>query len=347
MDTRTNGAPELVLESLPDQLVAAMEVRDSLRRRVVEQGEGLEFLISDLARWRPGSVVRVAFLDGDSALHKDIAEATRQITDACAVKLDFGLDVGTGEFRRWRTEDTEYVAEIRVSFDRGGLWSLVGTDSTDATISDPVEGVGGGPGQRSLNLGGFTTERPDRWPGIVRHEFLHALAFHHAHQNMRGPCENEFRWEDDAGYVPTRDARGVFVPDPAGRRPGIYTYLGGPPNRWSRSRVDHNLRTVESPDVIAGPFDSASVMLYMFPAFFYRSTPSACAPTGNGIDLSQGDIRGLRLLYPDTEEGLRDVVSRAQATLERLGGGQEAAIEASPEQARVVELVNGLIGTGA
>jgi hypothetical protein len=161
---------------------------------------------------------------------------------------------------------------------------------------------------------------------------------------MRGPCEDEFRWEDDAGYVPTRDARRVFVPDPAGRRPGIYTYLGGPPNRWSRRKVDHNLRTVESPDVIAGPFDSASVMLYMFPPFFYKSTPSACAPTGNGVDLSQGDIRGLKLMYPASEEGLRDLVGRAEATLERLGGGQEAGIEASPEQARIVELLNGLVG---
>ncbi len=345
MDRRAaGGAPELVLESLPDELVAAVEIRDAWRRRVAEQGEGLEFVISDLARWRPGSTVRVAFLDGNSALHRDIADATAQITDACHLNLDFGLDAGTEEYRRWSTADTEYSAEIRVSFDRGGFWSLVGTDSTDATISDPTQGIGGGPGQRSLNLGGFTTDRPDDWQGTVRHEFLHALAFHHAHQNMRGPCENEFRWEDDAGYVPTRDDRGVFVPDPAGRRPGIYTYLGGPPNRWSRRKVDHNLRTVESPDVIAGPFDSASVMLYMFPSFFYKSTPSACAPTGNGVDLSQGDIRGLKLLYPASEEGLRDLVDKAEATLELLGGGQESGIEASPEQARLVELLNGLVG---
>ncbi|CRK57558.1 hypothetical protein [Alloactinosynnema sp. L-07] len=328
-----------MLESLPDAVVAAMEVRDAWRKRVAEQGGGLEFLISDLARWRPGSAVKVAFLDGDTALHQDIVDATKQITDACHLELDFGLV--NGKFRRWKTTDTARVADIQVSFDKGGFWSLVGTDSNDPNISDPANGIGGGPGQRSLNLGGFATQRPARWKGTARHEFMHALAFHHSHQNMRGPCKDEFRWEDDPGYVPTTDARGVFVPDPAGRRPGIYTYLAGPPNRWSRGKVDHNLRTVESPDVIAGPFDTDSVMLYQFQAFFYKTSPSPCGPTGNGEDLSDGDKRGLRLIYPHTEEGMSDIKTRAGAALDKMG--DEAGIERSPFEARVVELLNGLV----
>jgi hypothetical protein len=337
------------LESLPDEVVASIEVRDRWRRRASAGGEGLEFLVSDLARWRPGSTVKVAFLDGDSPLHADIAGATAQITDACNIRLDFGRDDATGTYRRWSPSDTAFTAEIRVSFDQDGYFSLVGTDSTDRTIGAPGSPVGGNPGQRSLNLGGFTVDKPDRWEGTVRHEFLHALAFHHSHQNMRGTCEAEFRWEDDPGYVPTADARGVFVPDAAGRRPGIYTYLAGAPNRWSRAKVDHNLRTQEDPDVVAGPFDPRSVMLYSFPDFFYRSTPSTCAPTGDGINLSDGDKRGLNLLYPHTADELAELQARADSALEAVGAGDEGLPGAGDGlsdayRSRLVELVRGQAG---
>ena len=333
----------LVLDTLPDAVVASMEVRDAWRNRVVESDEGLEFLVTDLASWPPGSTLRVAFLGGDSALHAKIADATRQITDACNIQLDFGRDAAGG-FRTWHPGDTAYSAEIRVSFDQGGYFSLVGTDSTDGTIGSPGDPVGGRPGQRTLNLAGFPTVLPPDWQGTVRHEFLHALAFSHEHQNMRGPCEDDFRWEDDPGYLPTQDESGMFVRDASGRYPGIYTYLAGEPNRWPRAKVDHNLRTVEDPNFVPGPFDPESVMLYQFDGFFYRSSPSRCAPTGNGIDLSDGDKRGLQLLYPGQDPGLADVTSRAKDTFDRLGGADESAYELSPFEERVLELVRAKAG---
>ncbi|MEV8533299.1 hypothetical protein [Streptomyces sp. NPDC051211] len=309
------------LESLPDDVVAAIEVRDRWRR--ASAGGGLEFLVTDIARWTPGATLRVAFLDGDDQLHADIAGATEQITDSCNLKLDFGHDEATGTFRRWTTADTAFAAEIRVSFDMGGFFSLVGTDSTDRTIGAGGGPVGGNPGQRSLNLGRFAVNRPTTWEGTVRHEFLHALGFHHSHQNMRGTCEGEFRWDDEAGYVPTQNADGVFVADAQGRQPGIYTFLAGEPNNWPRAKVDHNLRTEDDPDVVAGPFDSRSVMLYRFPPFFYKSNPSSCAPSGNGQNLSDDDKRGLRLLYPHTAEELADRQARADAVLRSMGAGPE------------------------
>jgi hypothetical protein len=337
-------------ETLPNEVTAALEVRNAWRRRVADSQAGLEFLVSDIARWKPGSTVRVAFLDGDSALHAKVAKATKQITDVCNLKLDFGVDPATGEHRRWSTEDTRYAAEIRVSFDLDGYFSLVGTDSTDRSVGDRGDDVGGHPGSRSLNLGGFTDELPPDWKGTVRHEFLHALAFQHSHQNMRGPCENEFRWEDDAAYEPTRDANGEFVADAAGRRPGIYTYLAGAPNRWNRAMVDHNLRTEDDPSDVAGPFDPASVMLYAFPSFFYKSAPSPCAPTGNGIDLSEGDKRGLKLLYPDFGPEVAALEQRATAVLDVIGVGAEMPGDptngAPSYQDRVIELVTGLAGRG-
>ncbi len=331
----------MLLESLPDQVLATKEVRDNWRRQVAEHGSGLEFVVSDLTRWRPGSKVRVAFLDGDAALHADIESAVQQIAENCNLDLDFGKDEESGEYRRWTESDTELQAEIRVSFDMGGYWSLVGTDSTDVTIGGPGSPVGGGPGQRSLNLGGYKTGKPDGWEGTVRHEFLHALSFHHAHQNLRGPCAEEFRWEDDPGYEPTQDERGRFVTDSEGRSPGIYTYLAGAPNFWSRAKVDHNLRTNVSDDVVVGPFDTASVMLYRFANFFYKTNPSPCAPSGDGSELSDGDKRGLDLLYPEADAAITELKERAAAARKALEeqGGQEAGQAESAYQRRVTELL--------
>lgn len=337
-DDRSLGS---ILESLPDSVVAALEVRDAWRRQLAESTAGLEFIVSDLDRWPVGSTVRVAFLDGDTELHANVAAATAQITDAVNLTLDFGVDPATGAHRRWTEADTVLEAEIRVSFDMPGYWSLVGTDSTDATI-DPGGPIGGGPGQRSLNLGGYKTNKPPGWQGTVRHEFLHALAFQHEHQNMRGPCSDDFRWDNDPGYVPTTNANGVFVPDAQGRRPGIYTYLAGPPNRWSKAKVDHNLRTVEDPGAVAGPFDAASVMLYRFAPFFYKSSPSLCAPTGSGVDLSVGDKRGLQLLYPAASEEVNALAAQSLQGLELMGVGAEAVRgdeEAGPSSAHVERLV--------
>jgi hypothetical protein len=308
--------------------------------------EGLEFLISDVLRWIPGSTIRVAFLDGDDGLHADVATATRQITDACNLTLDFGVD-GTGHHRRWSVHDTEYQAEIRISFDLDGYWSLVGTDSTDESVGMTSEPAGGRAGQRSMNLGGFAADRPAGWIGTVRHEFLHALGFEHAHQNLRGPCESDFRWEDDDGYVPTQDSDGVFGPDAAGRFPGIYTYLAGAPNYWARDTVDSNLRAEESDDAVAGPFDRASVMLYRFDSHFYKSDPSPCAPTTDGTELSDGDKRGLRLLYPHTAAELSSLAASADAALTELDGDESfleaAATSHSAYHSRAVALASAML----
>ena len=90
-DDRALGS---ILESLPEPVVAALEVRDAWRRELADNTVALEFIVSDLARWPLGSVVRVAFLDGDKALHADIVSATAQISEVTNLTLDFGVDLG-------------------------------------------------------------------------------------------------------------------------------------------------------------------------------------------------------------------------------------------------------------
>jgi hypothetical protein len=337
MNSLENLQPgDIVLDALPDEVLASMETRDRWMASLQYAEGGLEFLVADLQSWTPAQTVRVAFLGGSPELYSAIEEATQEISSATNLTLDF-KDGGT--YRTWTTTDTEYAAEIRVSFDQKGYFSLVGTDSTNPHIGLPTEPVGGAPHQRSLNLGGFQVSLPSTFAGTTRHEFLHALAFNHEHQNMRGPCEAAFRWEDDPGYQPTRDSRGVYITDASGKRPGIYTYLSGPPNGWSKAKVDFNLRTIrDSQPLTAGPFDSASVMLYRFPPLFYRTQPSPCAPSGDGQHLSDGDKRALDLLYPEQAQALEAIGTRRETLLQTLeetegaGGGLES-IGAQPELA--------------
>jgi hypothetical protein len=317
---------DVVFDWLPDDVQASIDERDAWLARLPQGDGGLEFLVSDLQRWTLGTVVTVAFLGGSRELHREIADATREITEIANITLDFGANASAGEFRTWSVQDTEYSADIRVSFDRAGNFSLVGTDSISPSAGGPTQDVGGRPHQRSLNLGGFDVRRPPRWQGTTRHEFLHALSFRHSHQNMRGPCEAEFRWEDDEGYQPTKDADGRFVADGSGRRPGVYTYASGFPNFWGRPKVDHNLRTREDPSAVAGPFDLGSVMLYRFDPLFYRSQPSPCAPTGNGVNLSAGDARGLRLLYPAVGADVKAITDRSAALLRTIENEQSGDI---------------------
>ena len=137
---------DLIFEALPEHVISTMEVRDRWFTRSAPVSNDAEaFVVEDLLRWQPGQTVRVAFLGGDPQLHRDIAEATREITEACNIKLDFGFNQQTGTFRTWSTNDQDDQAEIRVSFDEAGYFSPAGTDSISSNIGAPGESVGGSP----------------------------------------------------------------------------------------------------------------------------------------------------------------------------------------------------------
>jgi hypothetical protein len=281
-------------EGLPDNLIARVEVRDRFLNELPASTNGFspQFVLETLKRWPAGSTVRVAFNGGSNALRKGIADTAASWLAYGNIQLDFGYNSANGTYRSWSLTDTDYKAHIRISFSHGGYWSLVGMDSEDPVIISP--------GEASMNFGGFAVSLPSNWKAIVVHEFGHAFGFHHEHQSPVGGCESQFRWYNDPGYQPTRDQYGQYIIDSLGRRPGIYTVLGGPPNNWPAMRVDHNLRQLRSSTAFnVGPFDSKSIMMYSFPTWMFVAPNSPCY-TAENATLSKQDQAGFMQAYPFT-----------------------------------------------
>jgi hypothetical protein len=297
------------MERYPNRLQARMELRQQTLSTLRSPVNGLSprFIIRLTKSWQPGQTLKVAFRGGDKALHRDIANAVTEWSQYANLKFDFGLDPATGNYRTWSTADTNFAAEIRVSFDQAGYYSLVGNDSINRTITRPAE--------ESLNLQGFDVDRPDDWKAVVLHEFGHSIAFEHEHQSPVAPCD--FRFDNDPGYMPTTDSFGQYIPDSQHRRPGLYTFLGGPPNNWPAAVVDFNLKqlTAESSAYEVGPFDKASIMKYFFPDWmFVAGMKSSCYTGEENLVLSDGDKQGAAKVYPRAPESIRSVVAqRAQA----------------------------------
>ena len=101
---------------------------------------------------------------------------------------------------------------------------------------------------------------------------------------MRGPCEASFRWEDEPGYQPTRDPRGAFIPDAAGRRPGIYTYLSGSLTAGRRPRSTSTCGRTRQPPLAAGPFDPRRRCSTAFRRSSTGPSPARARPAGTDRD---------------------------------------------------------------
>ena len=342
-----------VMEAFPSALLAAIELRNRRLARIpgTVDGQPLESVFTVTQRWPQKSVLRVAFLDGDASLHKAVADAAQAWSQFCNIKFDFGLDPNTSQYRRWTTSDKKPAAEIRISFDRVGYWSLVGTDSSNPDVGNLLDLDGGRPYQRSMNYGGFKTGLPSDYRGTVIHEFGHALGFQHEHQHPTQGCDQDFRWLDDVGYVPTTDRFGQYIEDSAQRKPGIYTVLGGPPNNWEQSKVDFNLHQLqESHAYRLGPFDRKSIMKYYFDAWMFNSGENShCFSAGENNDLSDGDKFAVSQEYPPDEPPSGLAQGGALEGVRGRNSSKARAEEIETQRRKALELLikNGALNTEA
>jgi hypothetical protein len=215
--------------------------------------------------WAPSyKRLRVCFFGGSKALRAKIADiASEWMQTDNSIKLDFGKTKN-----RTCKPDSGTEMQIRVGFDQPGWWSAVGQDSVVFFQQH----------EASLNLSGFAdvpAEQLDAWSlSTIRHEFGHALGLKHEHQNPRAKCESEYDWEL------------------------IYDLLSKPPDNWTKETVDWNMRPISGEDLVAGKFDKKSIMLYLFPAKFYRKgAKSRCYVAEMNYAISAGDRVALAEMY--------------------------------------------------
>jgi hypothetical protein len=320
-----------IMEALPDRLQARIELRDrSLRNAVSDHAGGFSprFILNLTKKWKVGQTITVAFKGGDSTLHAKIADAVSEWTKHANLKFDFGKTT-TGSFRTWSPSDQAYAAQIRVSFDQSGYYSLVGNDSVNKAVVRT--------GEESLNLEGFDQQLPGDWKAVAQHEFGHAIGFEHEHQSPVAPCD--FRFDDDPGYNPTTDTFGQFIPDSNSRRPGLYTLLGGPPNNWPQAVVDFNLKQLpESHAYEVGPFDKKSIMKYFFESWMFMSgSASACFTGDENLTISAGDKQGAAKVYPATPSDITTTTERQTALLQDLLKAENAPAAAKEHLQRALK----------
>jgi hypothetical protein len=301
-----------IMEAYPERVLTKLRsYREDLAKGLPSHGlPTLQYIILKTQRWSVGQTVTVAFKGGNPTLHKEIADATKNWTGHANLKLDFGLDAKTGSYRQWSVTETAFGADIRISFDQRGYYSLVGTDSNNLAVV--------GTGEESMNLQGFDVRLPQDWRTVVLHEFGHALGFEHEHQYPDGGCD--FRWQDDPGYLATQDVFGQFMQDISGRRPGIYTLLGGPPNHWSQKMVDDNLRKLPASSAfMTSAFDPKSIMKYYFESYmFVDGDKSRCYSDGENLILSALDISGVERAYPTLPSDMQMISERRGEAIEAL-----------------------------
>ena len=144
-------------------------------------------------RWKPGRTLGIKFLDGSARQRS----RTEHFAKEWLKYANLGMKFNAGS-----------KAEIRISFQADpGSWSAVGTDSLLKEAfpsSDPT-----------MNYGWLADDTDDEeFRRVVVHEFGHALAAIHEHQNPRGGI----KWNVRA----------------------VYNSFSGPPNNWSTDdRLQH------------------------------------------------------------------------------------------------------------
>lgn len=160
-------------------------------------------------QWVNGSTLRIKFMAGTASQQALVKQYAVEWCLYANLKFVFIQDPD---------------AEIRIAFNENdGAWSYIGMDCLEIPRDQPT-----------MNLGWVDK-------GVILHEFGHAIACIHEHQNPAGGIQ----WNKER----------------------VYADLGGPPNYWDKATVDNNIFARYSTDQINGTqVDPKSIMMYFFPA---------------------------------------------------------------------------------
>lgn len=264
-----------VAEGLPEHLLY-------IYTRSVDAGSpqsAYEQLVAGDRRWEAGRTLRVCLFGGNRSVAALIRGVAAEWGDYSSVKFDFG------------PADTGYDClapnagffQIRIGFAERGYWSVLGKDS-DRILDPLVPSMNLEQFNRTYSEGRFQPDEvianADAYhKAVILHEFGHALALLHEHQNPALGCTESIRWEGTNN---------------------VYDYFSKPPNNWSKSQVDRNLGFIGQTDAdyLAGDPDPASIMMYYLPTEIFKPEAVARCALARSYEISTKDKQVIASIYP-------------------------------------------------
>lgn len=195
--------------------------------------------------WQNGREITIGFLDGDTKLQALVREQADTWMKYINLKFVWVTDAAN--------------ANIRITFNRGGSWSYLGTDNL--SISKP---------KPTMQYGWLTeTSKPDEIRRVVVHEFGHMLGLGHEQGHPTG----NIPWD----------------------KPKVYDYYRRT-NGWDEATVNSQVFAVYSTgQTNFSSYDRFSIMHYSIPAELLTDASKA---VGWNTSLSPTDIAFMQQQYP-------------------------------------------------
>jgi hypothetical protein len=255
------GAPQPTDEAAgtPESTVNSFALSSACGAFELEEDSSIFHLVADrFHTWEPGTTLHVVFMDGKPENMQKVAEIAPEWSKHANI-----------EFAFYRPGETPPAGStIRVSFQRAGYWSLVGSQAAHRGSELPTMNLN----FRLFSQGEAEIRR------VILHEFGHALGLYHEHQNPN----QGFTWNKEVIYEYYKRTHG-----------------------WDEATVDSNILAKLDPSgVTASDFDPRSIMIYSFPPEFTKEGVRIAA----NYELSATDKKEIAALYPGRVEPEEPVV---------------------------------------
>ena len=149
-------SPLYLIKRLPSHLL------ESAQQRAIQENpyneSGLEGVVDVDRKWKSGRTLQVSFLDGSEELRNAVIYYAREWCLYANIHFNFVQSS---------------AANIRVSFQRVGHWSVVGTDALEVPITEPT-----------INFEWSQIPHSEQdLQRTILHEFGHVLGLLHEHQS--------------------------------------------------------------------------------------------------------------------------------------------------------------------